>query len=321
MKITTSSCFLPAALLAAAGLLAPAHGSMIIVDDSFADGDTADTPGDPLDTDWWTSSSSSGIEVSTGSLGLVTGSSGRGIHTIFDSVALGVGDSIKATFTFTTPATVGSNRTSSFRVGFFDDLGRADLDDNVSASSSSPNDVYGFEIPFFGGVPGLPGYMADVDMNLTDPADADINFREHNIAPTSNPSGRLMATTSNFISVDDGDDTDPEGYTFSPNTEYVGMYEILRQTATDTVLSYSLSDPTGVIASFSATDDSGTLENVAMLGFHANSNTFGSSSSAGDPDNGIDFSNIRIEFTPIPEPTSAALLAAAVLAAGVRVRR
>ena len=44
-----------------------------------------------------------------------------------------------------------------------------------------------------------------------------------------------------------------------------------------------------------------------MLGFWANSNTFGSTNSD-DPDNGITFSNVTIERTAIPEPSSVALL-------------
>ena len=219
-----ASCGFRAGLAAAAvGVLCtPGFSSTIIVDDSFADGDVADTPGDPLDSDWWTSSSSSGIEASVGALGFVTGTSGRGIHTIFAPQALGVGDQIKATFTFMTPDTVGTDRSTGFRAGFFDDLGRADLDDNVSASSGTPNDVYGLGVPAFGGVPGLPGYMVDLDVNLSNTDDANITFREHNIAPTSNATGRLMATTSNFVQIESGGD----GYSFAANTEYTGVYTI-----------------------------------------------------------------------------------------------
>src|SRR5687767_6463349 len=79
-----------------------------IVNDSWTDGGRTDGA-DLLDSDWWTSSSTSGIEVSTGSLGMVTGTTGRGIHTVFPTQTLAnVGDSLKATYTFATPATVGT---------------------------------------------------------------------------------------------------------------------------------------------------------------------------------------------------------------------
>src|SRR5687767_11277753 len=119
-------CILLGALLA----MAPAAPAAIIVNDSWADGGRTDGA-DPLDSNWWTSSSSNGIEVGVGSLGMVTGSSGRGIHTVFPTQTLSnIGDKIVATYTFTTPATVGSGA-SGFRAGLFDTLGRSGLDADI----------------------------------------------------------------------------------------------------------------------------------------------------------------------------------------------
>src|SRR3954471_4162315 len=93
---------------AGAFLAASSARATLIVDDSWADGGR-NNGADPLDSNWWTSSASSGIEVSVGSLGMVTGTSGRGIHTIFPTQTLAnVGDSLVATYTFKTPATVGT---------------------------------------------------------------------------------------------------------------------------------------------------------------------------------------------------------------------
>ena len=112
------------ALLAAMLMAAPTVQAAVIVNDSWADGDRANGA-DPLDSNWWASSSTNGIEVSTGSLGMVTGTSGRGIHTVFPTQTLAnVGDKLVATYTFTTPATVGSGGSGAFRVGLFDTLGR-----------------------------------------------------------------------------------------------------------------------------------------------------------------------------------------------------
>src|SRR3954470_17179543 len=87
----------------------------VIVNDSWADGGR-NNGADPLDSNWWTSSSSQGIEVGVGSLGLVSGTSGRGIHTVFPTQTLtNVGDKIVATYTFKTPATIGQNLASSFK--------------------------------------------------------------------------------------------------------------------------------------------------------------------------------------------------------------
>ena len=56
-----------------------------------------------------------------------------------------------------------------------------------------------------------------------------------------------------------------------------------------------------------------------MLAFWANSNVFGSSAVAGEANNGIDFSNVTIEFVPAPEPGTAAALG--LLVAGAALRR
>ncbi len=58
-----------------------------------------------------------------------------------------------------------------------------------------------------------------------------------------------------------------------------------------------------------------------MLAFWANSNIFGSSATPGTPDNGIDFSNVRVEFTSVPEPGAAAVMGLAFGLATMRRRR
>lgn len=52
-----------------------------------------------------------------GALGLVSGSSGRGIRTTFAPQTLSEGQTLKATFKFTTPDTIGTDRDSAFRIG------------------------------------------------------------------------------------------------------------------------------------------------------------------------------------------------------------
>src|SRR4051812_22202820 len=94
-------------------LATPMAFATLIVNDSWADSGRSNGA-DPLDTDWWTSSATNAIEVSAGSMGLVSGTSGRGIHGIYTPQTLSnVGDSLKAIFTFTTPATVNSASANS----------------------------------------------------------------------------------------------------------------------------------------------------------------------------------------------------------------
>jgi hypothetical protein len=294
-------------------------GTTTIVDDSFADGDFAKTGA--LDTPWWTSSSSSGKEISVGTLGLVTGTSGRGIHTIFPTQTLtNVGDCLKASWTFTTPTTIDASggNSAALRFGLYDDLGQAGLNADVSASSGTPNDLYGYGVANGGpGTLALPGYMHDLDVygdfDAANATSADLNFREH-ISNTVTGTGRLMATTSNFDNISpSGPD---EGYTWSSNTTHTGSFKITLISATEVELSATLDG-----LSHSTTDEFDTLT-YSLFGVHTNSNKFGSSNSAGDPDNGLDFSNIKIEFSQIPEPTGLALaLCAMVSLAGMKRRR
>jgi len=294
-------CTLVAALLSTA---ATAQAGLI-VDDSWADGGR-DNGADLLDSNWWTSASSSGIEVSVGSLGMVTGTSGRGIHTVFPTKTLtNIGNKLIATYTFTTPATVGTNAASAFRVGLFDTLGRTLLNADVSASSGSPNEVYGWGTGAGGpGTAGLPGYMLDMDVNT---ATADFSFRSH-ATDTITPTGRLMGTTTGFTQLSP---TGPDGaFTFSPNTTYTGSLTIMRSSATEMQLTATLGT-----ASHTITDvfDSASF---GMLAFWANSNIFGSSATPNTADNGIDFSNVKIEF--VPEPASLVLLSMSCLLVAFR---
>ena len=305
--------------LSAAGLIAalavawaPASlPAALIVDDSWADGGR-DNGSDPLDTNWWTSAASAGIEVSVGSLGLVTGGSGRGIHAVFPTQTLAnVGDKLIARYTFTTPATVGTPGAAAFRVGLFDTLGRAGLDADVSSSSASPNALYGWgtgATPVGPGTAGLPGYMLDMDVRGSS---EDLNFRRHD-AGTVVPTGRLMGTTTGFTNISP---SGPAGaYSFAPNTTYTGSLSIMRTSATEVELTGTLG-----AATHSVTTEFDSVS-FGMLAFWANSNTFGSSNQPNTPDNGIDFSNVQIEFVPIPESSTAAL-GLWGLAAALRVAR
>jgi hypothetical protein len=289
--VCAACCVVTVALFATA-----TQAAVIVVNDSWTDGGRNDGP-DPLDSNWWTSASSQGIEVSPGSLGMVTGTSGRGIHTVFPTKKLNdVGDKIIATYTFTTPATVGSG-TAAFRAGLFDTLGRSGLNADVSASSGSPNAVYGWGTGNLGpGTAGLPGYMLDMDVATTT-ASNDFSFRSHN-TDTVSPTGRLMGTTTGFQQLSP---TGPDGaFSFSPNTTYTGSFSIERVNATDMRLTATLGAASHTITDAFDSDEYG------MLAFWANSNIFGSSGTPNTPDNGIDFSNVTIVF--IPEPASLLML-------------
>jgi hypothetical protein len=287
--------------LALAAALAPATAfGAVVVNDSFADGGR-NNGADPQDADWWYSTGSTAIEVSAGSLGLVTGTSGRGIHGTFPAQSLGVGDTLTATYTFVTPATItATGTTSSFRVGLFDTTGKPGLAADISASSGTPNAVYN----------NLLGYMMDYDVNA---ATTDVTFRER----TNAASGQLMAATGDYTSLSPASGGSP--YTFAPNTTYVGTISVTR-TAAGLDFTGTLSQGATLLSTFTTSDATPTATTFGMLAFHVNSNTFGSSGTPGAADNGIDFTNISIDVTQVPEPATLGTLALAALGA-LRRRR
>ncbi len=179
------------------------------------------------------------------------------------------------------------------------------MDADIEASSGAPNPLYGY---FVTPTAALPGYMLDMDVGT---GTEDINFRQHDTVQTvSTPTGRLMGTTTGFTNVPS---SGPDSvYAFAPNTTYTGTITIRRQSATELQLTGTLGS-----ASHTVTDvfDSASF---GMLQFWVNSNLFGVSSTPGEANNGIDFSNVRIEFIPVPEPGTALLGAMAALLTGAR---
>ncbi len=250
----------------------------IVFSDSFADGGREDGA-DESDTNWWYTTNSSSLEVSTDTLGLVSGGSGRGLRTTFAPQALAEGQTLQATFTFTTPETIGSDRDSAFRIGLYNKLGRSELESDQSASSKQPNKNYD----------GLPGYMIDFDINLKDPASANIDIRKHK----DDTQGRLLGTTKGYKRLGGGG----EPYQFAANQTYTGVMAV-KKFSSGIEISGSLSQHGNVLSHFSIVDPNSDVNNFGMLAFHVNSKTFGSSKKKEEPDNGLDFSNVTVEVLP-----------------------
>lgn len=285
-------------------LLAPAIlQAAVIIDDSFADGDRAATGlNGELDANWWSSSQTSGSNVedgTAGQLGLVTGTSGRGMHATFAPQTLAVGQTMNVSYSFTTPATVGTAKGGAFKVALMD-FNNAGLAADQSSSSSSVNALY----------VGQPGYMADMDVNSL--LAADVSVRLHDVTATS---GRFLGTSGEWI--DSGSSAD-NGYAILADTAYMGVFSVAR-TATGVDVSNSLSLGATELDSYTRSYSS-VASNLGMFGIWANSNTFGTSNSAGDADNGIKVTNLTVEV--IPEPATLGLLAlsGAVLFATRRMR-
>lgn len=286
MKPTTSVKAI--SLLAFAALLTPAiaddETSMIIVDDSFADGNRAQTG--PLDANWWSSNDATpppnSLEVDENGLGLVTGNSGRGLHCTFESQNLEVGQTLTVTATFTTPETVGSDKTTAFKFALMDGSSAA-LAADLDSSSSDSNPVY----------VGVPGYMFDLDVNETTSDEMNnVIFRKHVVTDST---GRFLGTTGEWDSLAASSGSH---YAFTPDTEYVVVFSIARTGEDEVTLSATLSQNGVIQDSHTVVDASDIANNIGMFGVWVNSDTFGSTNEIGvGIDNGITFSNVKIEVT------------------------
>jgi hypothetical protein len=248
----------------------------VVLDDSFADGDRLGGA-DELGGIWWTTSAKTAIEIAPNALGVVSGTSGRGIRTTFEPQTLSEGQAIKASYTFTTPETVGSDRQDAFRVGLHDRLERGELQQDLSASSSAPNKLYN----------ALPGYMVTFDVNRADPSLNNVDVRKH---VRVKEVGRLMSTYQGYELLAEGGDS----FTFEPNTTYTGDV-IIAKTSDGLKISGTLNNAAGQMTTFTHTDEGSDVNNFGMLSFHVNSKTFGSSSTVDEPDNGVTFSNVKVE--------------------------
>jgi hypothetical protein len=251
----------------------------VIVNDSFADANRTNTG--PLQADWWSSSSTTGnsVEVYTNQLGLISGSSGRGLHGTFAPQTLGIGDTITATYTFTTPTNVGATSPSSaFKIALMT-FTNAALAADLTSSSTFTNQVY----------TNLPGYMTDFDVNEV--STSNITLRKHQTTNTA--SGRFLGTTAEWNTLGN---SAAIGYTFISNTVYVGVIAITRTGVNSVKIFSSMSQGATLLGSHSETDEGDIANNIGMLGFWANTLAFGTNTTAGEfQNNGITFSNIKVE--------------------------
>lgn len=255
----------------------------IIVNDSFADANRTNTG--PLQADWWSSSTLPNVSVAAypNKLRLVSGTSGRGMHGTFAPQTLAVGDTIRVTYTFTTPATVGTAKSTAFKVGLMD-FNNAGLANDLLASSSIQQPLY----------TNLPGYMADMDVNTG--VTADISIREH----IPNTTGFFLGTTGEWVAKGSSADAN---YAFAPNTQYTGVFSVTRTELDGVDIFGSISQGATLMDSYWDSDASGIANHFGMVGFWVNSATFGSTITQGElEDNGITFSNIKVEVVTVPPP-------------------
>jgi len=287
---------------AAFSFAAHAQTTTVVIDDDYVANGTA-TAG----VSFFGSSGSNAIETNTDSFGLVSGTSGRTMHGLFETQTLAsIGDQVIVSATFITPATVGATN-EEFRIGLFDHLGRTgseELGQNTSFSSSSPEPLYN----------DLPGFYATIDIEAADPAtDLDLRRNEIEGAITVPPTqtGTFLASSSNFDSI--GSSSGDAGYAIVANTSYTITFTVERiadndaDTFDNIEITTQLFQGTTLLAEITREDGGSELSigsfDIGMFAAQAGSNAAGSSSSASaggeaaaDNDNGIDFTSFNVSF-------------------------
>ena len=298
----------------------------IIFNDSWADGGYTDGA-DATDTAWYGTTGSSALDSNsyTSTVNLLSarsGSSGRGFHGVFASQSItNVGDKITVSYSFTTPATVGE-KTSALRVGFFNSNGataqnpnpdgegnpRAIVGDPIHTQSSLGSTDNGWDTVY--------GESVDLDANYTGTSNFGFKSKTSSVA-----TGRLMNSTTGWTS--QGSNVDG-AYTMAANTSYVGTFSIENMGGDLYDLSASISSGGAELASETREGKTISANSFDIIAFNHSSNAFGSTNASGVADNGIDYTNIQVSFTQVPEPSAYAFLlggVAVVIAVARRKQR
>jgi len=249
-----------------------------------------------------TSSSSALDSNKYNSIGLRSGSSGRQLHSLFDTVTLNqVGDSITASISFITPDTTAQYSDDDMRIGLFDNLGRiseSGLGQDLSASGKAPNPILN----------GIPGIVIELDVEPEGDYSDKRNINIRQSAPSQ--TGRLLGTISKDSIVNISNSSDL-GYQFMPNTLYNVMISITRVTGQVSIdelnvdVRFSVTDPnsgllrlignhTDTVVPTGSTDVTGRIlssdpsYSFGMMGLGVSAGAFGSVNTNNTRDNGLD---------------------------------
>ena len=87
-----------------------------------------------------------------------------------------------------------------------------------------------------------------------------------------------------------------EPYQFAPNATFTGTM-FVKKVAGGLEIGGSMSQDGKVLSTFSTVDKDSDVNNFGQLAFHVNSQTFGSSNEKKVADNGITFTNVKLEVT------------------------
>ncbi len=288
-----------------------AHASTtILFNDSWADGGLTDGA-DAADIAWYGTTGSSALDSNSFTaennfLSARSGTSGRGFHGVFASQSIAnTGDKITVTYSFTTPDTVGTKSTA-LKVGFFDSNGALAQNPN-NDTSGNPRATVGAPIHTQSslgsqdaGWDTVYGEAADLDV-----ASAEVSNFGFKSKTSSVATSRLLNSSTDWTS--QGSNVDG-AYTIVANTSYVGTFSIENKGSDLYDLSATISSGGTLLAGETREGKTIAANAFDIIAFNHASNAFGSTNASGVADNGLDYTNIQVTFTQVPEPSAYALL-------------
>ena len=313
--LTNMSLMRCATLFAAVFCFGTANGQNVtVVNDNFSDGITNNGPQQiGFNTNGLTTNA---LDLSQpgGPLDFASGDSARTIHGLFAPQTLAdFGDSLEVVFDFTTPDSIafdngGPSLTENLRFGLFYSA-PAMLDFN----NAIPFDDIGFTNQALNLLPGFIG-----ELNSINAPGSSLRTLTHNIngLPVSlPPEGDFLIRSAGFALIGSG----PSNITtLTPNSDFQGRLVVQFADATLTTfdITAEITDAAGsFLDSHTATVSIGDIvaapsqagvntNTFDLLVFSATTGAFGGtdgplpgSSTVGEPNNGIDISNVEITFT------------------------
>jgi len=296
MKLPGICC---AALLPVFGvclLLASTSQAATLLDDTFADGDRAQTTGLPTDTDiYFGENDPVNLNVSAGQIVYAPTSGSSKAHFYFtdpgEKVSLNVGETLSFSMTWTPRVSMNFNDTSrSFRFGVFRDPSspRVLNDTNDDGGGNTPGDPW----------TDAEGYGVQIAM-LDDPANTRSPFDLGKRTDLGNNS--LLGSSGAYDKDSGGAAVD-----MNLNTEYTYKMDIAKISATQTDITMSLSDAVGVLSTYTVSDNGADLGTSApyddfdFVHFRWSNNQ--------ETANTFQIHRFLVEGpTPVPEPTAALL--------------
>ncbi|QYM78983.1 immunoglobulin domain-containing protein [Horticoccus luteus] len=202
---------------------------------------------------WYTSSSTSTISVTNGTLLQTTGTSGRGLLSYFPAQALGLGETLTTTFGFELHGSPGANFTTSaqWRFGLFSSDAATKVDgDNFASTSYHTGAVYDFSTQ-----PGYAAFLGQTSWTI----------ETRNVA-----SPQILSLNAAYTPVGD---VETPAFTFDVNTNYVVTLSVQRTGAGADITLTVAGGAFGAGTTFTRSDASaGAVANFDFLAVHCLSN-------------------------------------------------